>query len=227
VSSARSGTPTAARRPGQYGFETIRRHAGYGLLCLALLVTLTVTVGMAAGFTSGAFVIAEVALIALMLTGGRAVTDRLDRRERGVAGEQRVGAVLEQLSDHGWLALHDVPTGRGNIDHVAIGPGGLIAVETKSHAGRRSVDRIDPAWLKQSYAQKCWLERVTGTKADGLLVFSSAYLDRHITRRRGVLILPARSLARALQRRRPVLSADEVQALYRKLCAALDSADAS
>jgi len=227
VSSTRSGTPTAARRPGQYGFETIRRHAVYGLLGLALLLTLTVMVGMAAGFTSGVFVVAEVALIALMLIGGRAVTDRLDRRERGVAGEVKVGAELEKLSDHGWLALHDVQTGRGNIDHVAIGPGGLIAIETKSHAGRRSVDRIDPSWLKQSYAQKCWLERVTGAKADGLLVFSNAYLDRHISRRRGVLILPARSLAKQLQRRRPVLSADEVQALHHKLCAALDSAGAS
>ena len=89
------------------------------------------------------------------------------------------------------------------------------------------MDRIDPSWLRQSYAQKCWLERVTGVKADGLLVFSDAYLDRHISRRKGVLILPARSLARQLQRRRQVLSADEVRALYRKLCAALDSADAS
>lgn len=227
MSGTRSGTPTAARRPGQYGFETIRRHAAYGLLCLVLLVTVTVMVGMAAGFTSGVFVVAEIALIALMLTGGRAVTDRLDRRERGVAGGVKVGAELGKLSDHGWLTLHDVQTGRGNIDHVAIGPGGLIAIETKSHAGKRSVDRIDPSWLKQSYAQKCWLERVTGTKADGLLVFSSAYLDRHISRRRGVLILPARSLATQLQRRRPVLSADEVHALHRKLCAALDSADAS
>ncbi len=42
-----------------------------------------------------------------------------------------------------------------------------------------------------------------------------------------MLILPARSLAAQLQRRRPVLSADEVQALHRKLCVALDSADAS
>ena len=199
----------------------------YGLLSVALLVTLTVMIGMAAGFTSGIFVVAEIALIASMLTGGRAVTDRLDRRERGVAGEVKVGAELKKLSDHGWLALHDVQTGRGNIDHVAIGPGGLIAIETKSHAGHRSVDRVDPAWLKQSYAQKCWLERVTGVKADGLLVFSDAYLDRHISRRKGVLILPARSLARQLQRRRQVLSADEVRALYRKLCAALDSADAS
>ncbi len=188
---------------------------------------MTVMVGMAAGFRSGVFVVAEIAVIALMLTGGRAITERLDRRERGVVGEQKVGTELEKLSDHGWLSLHDVQTGRGNIDHVAIGPGGLLAIETKSHAGRRTVDRIDPAWLKQCYAQKCWLERVTGTKADGLLVFSSAYLDRHITRRKGVLILPARSLTRELQRRRPELSADQVRALHRKLCAALDSDDAS
>lgn len=204
----------------------MRRHAAYGLAALAVLLVLSVAVGVLAGFSSPAFVAVEIAVIAVMLATHKPIFDRLDRRERGVEGEECVGAILETLSAHGWLTLHDVQTGRGNIDHVAIGPGGLIAIETKSHAGRRSVERIDPSWLKQSYAQKCWLERVTGMKADGLLVFSRAYLDRHITRRRGVLILPARSLARELQRRRTVLSADEVQALQRKLCAALDGAGA-
>jgi hypothetical protein len=29
-------------------------------------------------------------------------------------------------------------TGQGNIDHIAIGPGGLLTIETKSYAGKVS-----------------------------------------------------------------------------------------
>ncbi len=224
MSSIDSARGAAARRPGQYGQERVRRLAAYFLGLLALCLLLLALIGLVAGFRSGLTIIAEVVVIAAMLTGSTRAFAALDRHERGVEGERRVGAVLDELRGDGWLTLHDVPTGRGNIDHVAIGPGGLVAVETKSHAGRRNVARIDRAWLSQSYAQKCWLERVTGSKADALLVFSSAYLDRHKTRQRGVLILPARSLARELQRRRPVFNDAEVTTLHAKLCVALDGA---
>lgn len=221
-----SGGRSAVREPGQYGREDLRRRLIVAIAGLTVLLVGTAAIGAAAGLRSPVFVTAELALIAVMIAGSRPVFASLDRRVRGVEGEELVGSVLESLRSDGWLTLHDVQTGRGNIDHVAIGPGGLIAIETKSHAGRRSVDRIDPAWLRQSYAQKCWLERVTNTKADGLLVFSRAYLDRHITRRNGVLILPARSLARELRRRRPVMTPTEIEALHAKLCAALDGAGA-
>ena len=221
---SQSGASSSARLAGQYGRDDIRRRLVVALAGLALLLVVTVAVGASAGLRSPVFVGAELAAIAVMVTSSRPFFASLDRRERGVEGERLVRPILGDLAGDGWYTLHDVPTGRGNIDHVAIGPGGLIAIETKSHGGRRSVDRIDPAWLRQSYAQKCWLERVTNTKADGLLVFSRAYRDRHITRRNGVLVLPARSLPRELRRRRQVLTAAEVDGLHAKLCAALDGA---
>jgi hypothetical protein len=223
-SSSQTGASSSTRQAGQYGREEIRRRLVLAIAGLALLLLVAAAVGASAGLRSPVFIAAELAVIAVMLTAARPLFASLDRRVRGVEGEELVGSALDALQSDGWLALHDVQTGRGNIDHVAIGPGGLIAIETKSHGGRRSVDRIDPAWLRQSYAQKCWLERVTNTKADGLLVFSRAYLDRHISRRNGVLVLPARSLARELRRRRPVLTSDEVAVLHAKLCAALDGA---
>lgn len=226
-SSSDSGAGSATRKAGQYGHEDIKRRLVLAIAGLVLLLAVTAAVGTTAGVRSPVFVAAELAAVAIMLTTSRPFFASIDRRKRGVEGEQVVGSILDDLVSDGWYALHDVQTGRGNIDHVAIGPGGLIAIETKSHSGRRSVDRIDPAWLRQSWAQKCWLERVTGTKADGLLVFSRAYLDRHITRRKGVLVLPARSLARELRRRRSVMTPAEVQALHAKLCAALDGAGAS
>ncbi|MGN6664945.1 MAG: nuclease-related domain-containing protein [Solirubrobacterales bacterium] len=44
--------------------------------------------------------------------------------------------------------------GRGNVDHVLVGPGGLFAIETKSHRGRIPLDRLDEKMSGQAYAEK-------------------------------------------------------------------------
>ncbi|MBV8948155.1 MAG: NERD domain-containing protein, partial [Solirubrobacterales bacterium] len=36
--------------------------------------------------------------------------------------------MLDGLRERGWLALHDVQLGRGNIDHVLIRPAGIFTV---------------------------------------------------------------------------------------------------
>ena len=54
-----------------------------------------------------------------------------DLWERGQAGEQTVGAALDGLREHGYEVLHDLrwPGGRsGSIDHVAIGPAGILVI---------------------------------------------------------------------------------------------------
>lgn len=55
----------------------------------------------------------------------------------GARAEAAVGDELERLRWAGFEVFHDVPArGIGNIDHVAVGPQGIFAVETKSHGGR-------------------------------------------------------------------------------------------
>jgi len=54
---------------------------------------------------------------------------------KGMFGEEIVGHLLEALEPLGFLALHDVGTGRGNIDHVVVGPTGVFAIETKNWKG--------------------------------------------------------------------------------------------
>ena len=116
-----------------------------------------------------------------------------------------MGKVLDRLRERGWFALHDVQLGRGNIDHVLVGPAGVFTIETKSHCGRLRASAIEVRMLKQAYALAKLIERITGLRADPLLVFSNAYLIPAVTRRDGVLILPARMLAGHLQRRaRPI-----------------------
>jgi hypothetical protein len=72
----------------------------------------------------------------------------------GADGEITVAAVLSTLTEPSrldrlrrrapaWRVLHSVPvgTGRGDIDHVLIGPPGVVTINTKHHrAGRLALD---------------------------------------------------------------------------------------
>jgi hypothetical protein len=59
----------------------------------------------------------------------------------GAAGEERVGELLAALESEGCRVLHDrlVPGRRENIDHIVIGPFGVVVVESKHYAGPVSV----------------------------------------------------------------------------------------
>lgn len=53
----------------------------------------------------------------------------------GFVGEERVGAALAALPP-GWHVLHGVPVGmHADIDHVVVGPPGVVVVNTKHHQG--------------------------------------------------------------------------------------------
>jgi len=56
----------------------------------------------------------------------------------GAEGERLVADELEALEACGWRVLHDVHwPGRpkANLDHVAIGPGGVVVIDTKNWSG--------------------------------------------------------------------------------------------
>jgi hypothetical protein len=210
------------RVAGQHARHHVRVLAARTLVAIAGIVPITVIAGLALGWRSWPFVLVELAAIAGMHLVDRLVFPVIDRWDRGAEGEEHVGKLLEALVERGWRPIHDVSLGRGNIDHVLIGPGGLFTIETKSHRGRLAVARIDPAMLKQAYAQRKLVERITGMPVEALLVFSNAYLDRPVSRQRGVLVLPARMLAGHLERRDRKLGDSEVERLHARLLAALD-----
>jgi len=54
----------------------------------------------------------------------------------GIRGEERVAEVLTELETEGFRVLHDLDTGRGNADHVLVGPTGVFVIETKDWGGR-------------------------------------------------------------------------------------------
>lgn len=213
--------PAAARRrAGQHARETQRRLARRAIAKVVAAFSLLVLAIAVLGF-SWATCASEVAVVVCIVVIDRTTSTLVDRWGRGAAGEELVGQALDGLREHGWSALHDVHLDHGNIDHVLVGPAGIFTVETKSHRGRLRAHAINPRMLKQSYAQAKSLERITGLRAEPLLVFSSAYLIPAVTRRDGVVILPSRMLVKHLQkrgRRIPPARADEV---YRRLATAL------
>jgi hypothetical protein len=198
-----------------------RKLATRVLITIAGLIAVGLGVGLLSGFGSMTFAAAEVVAIAGLVLLDRLACPIVDRWDRGAEGEEHVGAILDSLNVHGWLTIHDVDTGRGNIDHVLVGPGGVLTVETKSHRGRLSVARLDERMLKQAYAEAKYVEGIVGHTVAPLLVFSRAYLDRPVSRQRGVLVMPARMLAGHLARRPARLSATEVADLHRRLSTAI------
>ncbi len=64
-----------------------------------------------------------------------ALEEDLRRWRAGAEGERLVADELDQLAASGWRVLHDVRwPGRpvANLDHVAVGPGGVVVVDTKN-----------------------------------------------------------------------------------------------
>jgi hypothetical protein len=156
------------------------------------------------------FLLSEVVLLASIFVILRYVLPLVERRDRGASGEEHVGGLLDEMSDSGWEVIHDASLGRGNVDHILIGPAGVFTVETKSHSGPIRVGRLHGAVLSQAQAQRKAIERVTGVPVEPLLVFSRAWVDRPLARRKGVRVLPARMLLGYLSRREPALSRSEI-----------------
>jgi hypothetical protein len=67
---------------------------------------------------------------------------------RGAAGERRTARLLAPLERRGWVVLHDlaIPGSVANIDHVVIGPGGVLVVDSKQYRGRLHLDRYGMVW---------------------------------------------------------------------------------
>jgi hypothetical protein len=65
---------------------------------------------------------------------------------QGARGERRTAAGLEKhLAGHPVKLLHDrrIPgRGKANLDHLAVGPGGITVIDSKTHRGEVRVERV-------------------------------------------------------------------------------------
>src|SRR5437764_8120021 len=52
----------------------------------------------------------------------------------GEKGERRISEVLQKLRSRNYITFDDLILDGVNVDHVAVGPGGIFAIETKAYS---------------------------------------------------------------------------------------------
>jgi hypothetical protein len=207
--------------PGQHARATFLRLRMRTLVTLGLLAVLTTVFGRSFGLHSPLFIGSELALLLTMFAVSRYVLPLVDRHDRGAAGEEHVGGLLDELSAEGWSVIHDASFGHGNIDHIVLGTAGVFTVETKSRQEPVRVRTIHGEVLRQAQAQRETLERFTQERTEPLVVFSRAWVDKPLARRRGVRVIPARMLLAYLRRHPETLTAEQVQRVHERIVEAL------
>jgi hypothetical protein len=67
---------------------------------------------------------------------------------RGAVGERRTARLLGPLARQGWAVPHDLalPGSRANLDHLVIGPGGVLVIDSKHYRGRLQRDGSGRLW---------------------------------------------------------------------------------
>jgi hypothetical protein len=211
----------AARMPGEYARARFLRLSLRTLGTLGVLAVATAALGRSFGLRSPLFIGSELALLITMFVVSRYVLPLVERHDRGAAGEEHVGGLLDELTAGGCTVIHDASFGHGNVDHIVLGPAGVFSVETKSHPGPVRVRAIHVGVLHQAQAQREVLEEIAGTRVEPLVVFSRAWVDKPLARRRGVRVLPARMLLGYLRRHPPTLSVEQVEQIRERIIAAL------
>ncbi|HEY7830395.1 MAG TPA: nuclease-related domain-containing protein [Solirubrobacteraceae bacterium] len=216
------GYDPTTRAPGEHSRGIVRRLRMRTLVALGVLAVATALLGRGFGWHDPVFMGGDIIVLAAILAVYRWVLPLVDRHDRGATGEEQVGGILEGLSRRGgWRVIHDANLGHGNVDHIAIGPAGVFTVETKSHPGPVRVGRVHGAILAQAQAERRLVEQVTGMPVEPLVVYSRAWVDRPLARRKGVRVVPAGMLVEHLEKQPSKLTPAEVSRAQRRLARAL------
>jgi nuclease-like protein len=150
-------------------------------------------------------------------------TDTLAWR-RGAAGERRTARLLAPLERRGWAVLHDlaIPSSPANIDHLVIGPGGMLVIDSKQYRGRLRLDRDGMVWhgrqlLVSALRKVLWAadqaDEVLGIadiQVPAVVAVHGASVPGGLLQADGVTIVPARRVPDLLQALPPMLGPERV-----------------
>jgi hypothetical protein len=143
---------------------------------------------------------------------------------RGANGERRSVRLLAPLEREGWAVLHDlaIPGSQANIDHVAIGPGGALIIDSKQYRGRLELDRYGMLWhgrhLLVSALRKVRWEAdqadevldIADVDVAAIVAVHGASVPGGQVRADGVTVVPARRVPDLLQASPPMLGPERV-----------------
>jgi Nuclease-related domain len=143
---------------------------------------------------------------------------------RGAAGERRTARLLAPLERRGWAVLHDlaVPGCKANIDHLAIGPGGVAVIDTKQHRGRLRLDQDGIVWhgrqllvsaLRRTLWEAFQADEVLGiaeVQVAAVVAIHGASVSWGCLEADGVTVVPARRVADLLEALPPIPGPERV-----------------
>jgi Nuclease-related domain len=165
-------------------------------------------------------------LVAACLAWGlrfRVTVDTLAWR-RGAVGERRTARLLAPLERRGWAVLHDlaIPGSKANLDHLAIGPGGVAVIDTKQYRGRLWLDSSGLLWggrqlLSMTLRKVRWeadqADEVLGIadlQVPAIIAVHGARVPWRCLQVDGVTVAPARQVPDLLQALPPILGPERV-----------------
>lgn len=225
---------------------------GVGWVLPILMYSAMLSVARSAGTDAASFTVATPpiivsAIFAVSLAGKTAIALlRPSQAEiawrKGAEGEEVVGRALDALGGAGIRALHDrrMPGSRANLDHVAIGPTGVLTIDAKHYAGRLEVRRRrQELWIKGNDRSKLLAQAkrqadvvravlaqagLTGVPVHPALCFVGTKVPLLSPRQAGGVLLatPRQLRARLLPRADAHLDAAKVVAVTEILNAALE-----
>jgi hypothetical protein len=143
---------------------------------------------------------------------------------RGAVGERRTARLLAPLERHGWAVLHDlaIPGSAANIDHLVIGPGGVLVIDSKQYRGQLRIDRDGMIWrgrrlLVSALRMTLWeadqadeILGIADLQVPAIVAVHGASVPWGVLRAEGVTVVPARRLPELLGALPPVLGPERV-----------------
>jgi hypothetical protein len=221
-------------RPGASAHAQYRRRRaiewGAWTHSLPRRVAAVLAVGLAAWLLANKAVPHLAGLASVIVAAGLAwrlrfrVTPDTMAWRRGAAGERRTARLLGPLERRGWAVLHDlaIPGTKANIDHLVIGPGGVVVIDTKQYRGRLWLDPDGLLWhgrhllittlrkLRWAADQADEILGVADVQVPALMAVHGANVPWGQLTADGVIVAPARRMPDLLQALPAILGPERV-----------------
>jgi hypothetical protein len=170
--------------------------------------------------------------VAMVMTLADSPPHHIERWRQGVQGEKATAKALRGLVAKGWVLVNDIDIGRGNIDHVLLGPPGAFLLESKNLHGVLAVQRgvLSVRWredphdgyenhrlsvrmetLARTFGALLEREGAAGIPVQPVVVLWGNFEQRSVQSKAGVAWVRGNALASVLASRPTQLSPEQVQ----------------
>lgn len=213
-------------------FTYLERRAGVIIYVTGLLMGAALVLAVLGFFWwPFSFVCLVIGLGVFVLSSRNRALD-FDRWLKGASGESQVRNALKELESLDFVVLDDIDIGRGNIDHIVVGPAGVFAIETKNRGGRvfsKEGRLFLNSWPVEDHRQAVrsamWVRSHSAGHyyVDALLVYPSAAVDGDVIRFPNVTILGLSRLNGEITSKGHRLEATDIESIVQQLRSAASS----